>query len=585
MAEPNFQDNIASGYTNAGTDDPSRSQISGSGIEDQPAGSKNDNLGFRPYVEAVYSFLNNDSTKPPFTLSIEGEWGSGKSSFMLQLEDALKANRKKTVKFNAWRHDKVETMWAAFALHFIKEMAGSLSWYAQIFAQSKIHLRRFDFGKGWLQLLKISALMIFYAFVIFKLSSILKINPIGNLVDKEGKFDEFKLFELLGLTGILLLGVYLLKKIAEIIGNPLEIKLQQYIVTPNYVGNTAFIEAFHRDFEKIVHCMAGKEKKIFVFIDDLDRADIPKAAELMQGLNMMISNSPRLIFIIGMDREKVAAGIAAKYKDLLPYLANDSVSIDTPVSREQAMRFGYHFLEKFVQVSFNIPKASAQAMKNFIFSLGRDPVPNPVNNKPVQYRPILHIKEGDDSAYFQGITNNIAPFFHSNPRRLKQFVNAFRLKAHIASSTGLLGADTASPRLTLPQLGKFIAITLIWPEIVDDLSNDPQLLATLIHTHDDEASLKVWLNNKSFMELLLLGYPNQIDGRYESEYDLSQADLSHLIETSPGASKNNDAEDIKIPKTESSKPFNTPSAASKSSGSRRPSQTTSKAPPRKAIKK
>jgi predicted KAP-like P-loop ATPase len=51
---------------------------------DQP--TLDDSLGFSPYVEAIKQFLINPSTKPPLTLSIEGPWGSGKSSFMLQLK-------------------------------------------------------------------------------------------------------------------------------------------------------------------------------------------------------------------------------------------------------------------------------------------------------------------------------------------------------------------------------------------------------------------------------------------------------------------------------------------------------------------
>jgi hypothetical protein len=54
---------------------------------DQP--TDKDFLGFEPYVRAIAEFLTNESTKPPLVLSIEGEWGSGKSSFMLQLKETL----------------------------------------------------------------------------------------------------------------------------------------------------------------------------------------------------------------------------------------------------------------------------------------------------------------------------------------------------------------------------------------------------------------------------------------------------------------------------------------------------------------
>jgi len=88
-------------------------QISPSGLSDVPTAQ--DRIGFRPYVRAIAWFLSDAETKPPLTVSIEGPWGSGKSSFMLQLEEELKAqelpdNRQHYIRFNAWRSDKDEAL-------------------------------------------------------------------------------------------------------------------------------------------------------------------------------------------------------------------------------------------------------------------------------------------------------------------------------------------------------------------------------------------------------------------------------------------------------------------------------------------
>src|SRR6516162_6106306 len=63
------------------------SEVMGSTVGDQPTAT--DTLGFAPYVEALAAFLRSDATSPPLSVSIEGEWGSGKSSFMIQLEQAI----------------------------------------------------------------------------------------------------------------------------------------------------------------------------------------------------------------------------------------------------------------------------------------------------------------------------------------------------------------------------------------------------------------------------------------------------------------------------------------------------------------
>ena len=55
-----------------------------SSVSDQPVDKGQ--LGFEPYVHALSAFPRSDGTQPPLAVSVEGEWGSGKSSFMLQLE-------------------------------------------------------------------------------------------------------------------------------------------------------------------------------------------------------------------------------------------------------------------------------------------------------------------------------------------------------------------------------------------------------------------------------------------------------------------------------------------------------------------
>ncbi len=101
--------------------EPTSESIRQASLSDQA--TDQDSLGFEPYVEAIAEFLLSNQTKPPLTLSIEGEWGSGKSSFMRQLSVYLEKRGGRTVWFNAWRHDKAEQVWAAFALSFIQQLS------------------------------------------------------------------------------------------------------------------------------------------------------------------------------------------------------------------------------------------------------------------------------------------------------------------------------------------------------------------------------------------------------------------------------------------------------------------------------
>lgn len=201
---------------------------------DQP--THDDRLGFQPYVDAIAEFLVSEDTRPPLTLSIEGEWGSGKSSFMLMLERALHARVMRdwhwdtlplplawlitrherphsepprrwrwfasrparlwqvliergsaevleagflrrlarelrppvltrlrralrypcclTVPFNAWRHDREDALWAAFALEFLRRIRRQRSFPLRLLGDLRLFFRRYRWVAGGLELVR-----------------------------------------------------------------------------------------------------------------------------------------------------------------------------------------------------------------------------------------------------------------------------------------------------------------------------------------------------------------------------------------------------------------------------------------------
>jgi hypothetical protein len=130
-----------------------------------------DSLGFEPYVQAIAEFLVDKDTKPPLTLSIEGEWGSGKSSFMKQLQGKISEleknrlqHRTKIVWFNPWRHDKAEALWAAFALSFVEQITKTQDIsdiFPTMWGHAKLLRSRLKLGENWLELLQGLCLVLF----------------------------------------------------------------------------------------------------------------------------------------------------------------------------------------------------------------------------------------------------------------------------------------------------------------------------------------------------------------------------------------------------------------------------------------
>jgi KAP family P-loop domain/TIR domain/Clp amino terminal domain, pathogenicity island component len=647
-----------------------------SSISDAPA--EKDALGFKPYVDAICRFLLNPNTKPPLTLSIEGEWGSGKSSFLRQLKNAVTGDGwwerfKKTslgkrfapkpsakgnldgkppekavepltmaevfrkrhrisVEFNPWRHDKEDSLWAAFALEFLRQVSRERFLLRRWWGNAILFVKHYSWKRGWFEAARVLIVWLIMTILIIGLPiEVIRYKPrwaeqvLASLTKRlndapgqtghassgepaaagEIKSTEVKkekagekgppdfdpILRMLLLVGgnaayfAVVLTIWL--KVKDIIGNPLENDLKKYLRSPDYEGRVAFVEQFHEDFKKIVDAYAGKEK-VFVFIDDLDRCEVPKAAELMKAVNLLIADDPRLIFILGMDREKVAAGLAVKYEKMLPYLLPGSPVAGEEIQwkRKGGLEFGQAFLQKFIQLPFRVPEPNLENYVDFIKTVSTPskmsaqqemarenvaekkapeviqevkgetigsgdtpPTKNPIETAKIAEipsapvpTPVQEQQRRERELQFQGDSDTIravalmyAKTLGTNPRRLKQFMNLFRLQAYIANEIGLFDrGQGGTPAITLEQLGKIVAISLKWPALLADFAQTPEFLgkleelATSGTTDEATGTLKTWLSEPRMRGFLNYGIEKQ-----REEYTLSNKSLYQLLHICP----------------------------------------------------
>jgi hypothetical protein len=246
-----------------------------------------------------------------------------------------------------------------------------------------------------------------------------------------------------------------------LLGNPLSYDIAKCVRNLKYEDRVAFIDRFQNDFSDIIKSYAGDNARIFVFIDDLDRCEVPKAAELLQAINLLLSaDQGNLFFILGLDREMVAAGIAAKNEKVLPYLAAGRASQPKKADFHQVgIEYGYSFMEKFVQVPFRVLSPAENEINSWVRNLtGLENLNPTLAGRPDG----VDIRAGSDPEQFQEVVERMAELFEFNPRRLKQFINLFRLRVMIALSTDVLmpmpevaSGASGSAALTIPKLGLF----------------------------------------------------------------------------------------------------------------------------------
>ena len=570
-----------------------------------------DKLGFRPYVEVVARFLTHEETELPLTLSVEGEWGSGKSSFLLQLKNEIgkiykEKGREKAfiVEFDPWRHDKNEALWAAFALTFMEQVRGGLFELRRWIGDWRLFFMRYRWKDGWIDMMRFfTSWLVFIVLCVLLGVLTIRRGPewvsylCDNILlvaeevkteageDSSGGVNGRGVIKwILGGGGLAAVAgglASVLGLVRRITGNPLKVNLKKYIKHPQYADRVSFIERFHNDFKKIVSAYSGEER-VYVFIDDLDRCAIPKAAELMESINLMISENPRLVFVMGMDREKVAAGLAVKHEKLLPYLAEPTKKKDADkdedkdeVKRRRGVRYGYSFIEKFIQVPFRLPQPDEKCIRKMLMEMSgqlkeEKALPKKEQIKKTRTKQVkieddkklemqrraetkqkidkVFTKFDGDDHNFRAIVLMVSKAFDFNPRRAKQFVNIFRLRAATAKVTGLYEPKDGK-RLTFEQLGKFVGIGLGWPLLIRDIERKPALLEELVEEAEGQAEGKAnekkkkpkenglyferWADDEKLMELMKAGCENDKDAEKCRRFSLKGLDVKKLLRVAP----------------------------------------------------
>ncbi|MCK4398529.1 MAG: AAA family ATPase [Methanophagales archaeon] len=172
------------------------------------------------------------------------------------------------------------------------------------------------------------------------------------------------------------------------------------------------------DFETaIADCLP--DKRLVVFIDDLDRCLPEKTIEILEVIRLFL-DVPRCVFVIGVAREVIERGIEVRYK---------SRELGIPIR-------GKDYIEKIIQIPFTLPPIREADMTIFIESLG-------ISKKEKGYAEIVAKGTG------------------CNPRKVKMFLNTLRLRQAIAERTG----EGIKPDLS----AKLFVIEYTFPEFYKDI--------------------------------------------------------------------------------------------------------------------
>lgn len=500
---------------------------------------------------ALREFLVSDDTLPPLTVAVEAPWGGGKSSLMRHLQDALKNDVDATTKerpfkeesiptvwFNPWKHEAGKTLWAAFAVAFERQMSERCSRWERTKKRTRLAWQRLEMTESVQLVLRLAFWIV--AFIILACLAWQQAHA-ATVADWKDRIMQHAPW-----LGMIVTVWAFLKDAVKQLGSPLKLDVSRLLTHNDHADKVDDLHRFHEDFRRLMHAYIPKRRndkpgKAVVFIDDLDRCEAPKAAELLQSLHQMLNvhersrvaadkNAPGVICVLGMDREKVAAAVAAKHEKLLPLLVETEAN--GKVSRANAMIFGHEFLEKFIQLTLHLPAMQGNDLEEYLISItGAKKVEQATNTKQkpsdgraksaspdrisitssagklpsVASDPLIAdaIERREQAAVAERVervsedlsdgslalqcAKYVAPALENNPRKLKQFVNLFRLRLYLAAAMNFLDLPdrddgkleeeplrpASANKLSPHHLAKLVALELAAPSEMTDIREKP----------------------------------------------------------------------------------------------------------------
>ncbi|HYJ78079.1 MAG TPA: P-loop NTPase fold protein [Longimicrobiaceae bacterium] len=480
----------------------------------------NDSLRFGDYADALVEFIENPDTGKPLTIGIDAAWGMGKTSLMYMVRERLDPgsvptpgaggahgkqagfSRFRTVWFNAWKYDKEEAVWAALALEILAQTRKRSSLGQRLRSWVALNRERFDAGLFMQDVATSLAKPLF----LFLLGAVVFIG--GAMALGRNPAEGIALAIAGGASAVYALGTTVFKYVTA----PFNLNIARYVRTPNYAEKIGFLSEFESDFRRVVRVVTQNGKwPLVVFVDDLDRCGPRQAVEVIEAINSVL-DTEHCIFILGMDTQAVAASIEAKYRDMKELLDEDP----------GGLTLGERFLEKIVQINFRIPRAEKTVVDVYIekiLAAGRRPEPEPAATEGVreaehllkaeqrvgktkeeaaravsqtkvaaadvqEAQKRIEERSADEAKQVHLAVVEAAPYLEFNPRKIKRFINTFRLQALVAQKRGML-AEPAEATL----LARALVIATRWPDLVEGLIPDRGYVDRLLNAEAMQSKL------------------------------------------------------------------------------------------------
>lgn len=427
--------------------------------------------------------------------------------------EPLEAISHPTIWLNAWKFDNQEEVWASLALATLEQLKQKRNILWMVWFRIRLTFKRMSFLSALGTLSLQFALPLVLGIVAFYYTVILESfeTPLKAFDTITQGFGNYLLWAGGILSGIL--------TVSSIFKDPFQISVDKVFDRPNYKEKVGFLTRFEQDFAKVIELVTSngfgwKKSKLIIFIDDLDRCEPPKSADIVEAINLFL-DADGCVFVIGMDSEAVAKSIEVKYKDLFDRIKAENGGV---------VSLGRAFLEKIVQIPFTVPRATPGQILNMVEDTLGGNASKGIAIKQAQAKPVVIAPENDqdvvegenqtpiqtESIHQPETTTDGKPdvkldpasfereevrqairlgtkLLSENPRQVKTFVNLFRLSIYIANARGFFEEGRKGEKLRLiglDRLAIWVTCSVRWQNLVRHLYAETQMNSLCVFLYE-----------------------------------------------------------------------------------------------------
>lgn len=367
-------------------------------------------------VSATVAKVIRDSGTEPLTVGVHGDWGAGKSSVLLMLEEAFSEDdRTSVVRFNGWLFQGLEDAKTVIIETIVEQLLRDRALTTKLKDASKKLLKRVD-------LMKVASKA--GGLALTGLTGIPSPDMLGGLMEQGKKLladgSEITVGDMTGYV----------KNVTDCLNDPDAETLP------------AHIHAFRSEFEELL--TAADIDRLVVVVDDLDRCLPATAIETLEAIRLFLF-VPGAAFVIAADEGMIEYAVRSHFPDL-------------PLSSGPST-YARNYLEKLIQVPFRLPPLGYVETKIYLtllvagssldtgslsfetlLDLGREALRRPWDGNGLS-RGAIEERLGTVSPELENaliladqLALPLAEGAQGNPRQIKRFLNTLNLRLAIADA-------------------------------------------------------------------------------------------------------------------------------------------------------